>query len=65
VPHGAIAAVCVGDEREGTLKRVFFEGERVRLKASNPAFQDIVVAAESVYFAGLLKGVVRHVGGGH
>ena len=65
VPQGAIAAVCVGDEREGTLKRVFFEGERVRLKASNPAFQDIVVAAESVYFAGLLKGVVRHVGGGH
>jgi len=37
----------------------------VRLKASNPAFQDIVVPAESVYFAGLLKGVVRHVGGGH
>jgi repressor LexA len=65
VLHGAIAAVCVGEEREGTLKRVFFEGERVRLRASNPAFQDIVVAAESVYFAGLLKGVVRHVGGGH
>ena len=65
VPQGAIAAVCVGDEREGTLKRVYFEGERVRLKASNPAFQDIVVSAESVYFAGLLKGVVRHVGGGY
>jgi repressor LexA len=64
-PQGAIAAVCVGDEREGTLKRVYFEGERVRLKASNPAFQDIVVSAESVYFAGLLKGVVRHVGGGY
>ena len=62
VPEGAIAAVCVGDEREGTLKRVFYEGENVRLKASNPAFKDIVIPAERVHFAGLLKGVVRHVG---
>ena len=64
VPHKAIAAVCVGDEREGTLKRVFYEagGERVRLKASNPAYKDFTVSAERVHFAGLLKGVLRHVG---
>lgn len=62
VPNGAIAAVCVGDEREGTLKRVFVEGETVRLVASNPAFADIVVPADQVHIAGLLKGVVRHVG---
>ncbi len=62
VPHGAIAAVCVGEDREGTLKRVLFENDRVRLRASNPLFKDIVVAAEGVFFAGLLKGVIRHVG---
>jgi repressor LexA len=62
VPDGAIAAVCVGDEREGTLKRVIYEGEKVRLRASNPAFRDVVVPAEQVSFAGLLKGVIRHVG---
>jgi len=62
VPHRAIAAVCVGDDREGTLKRVFYEGERVRLKASNPAYKDMTVRAEQVHFAGLLKGVLRHVG---
>jgi repressor LexA len=62
VPHGAIAAVCVGDDREGTLKRVFYEGETVRLQAANPAFQDVVVPAERVSFAGLLKGLIRHVG---
>lgn len=62
VPHGAIAAVCAGDDREGTLKRVFYEDGRVRLKASNPAFKDILVPVETVSFAGLLKGVVRHVG---
>jgi repressor LexA len=107
VPNGAIAAVCVGEEREGTLKRVFFEVEEteaegegedpvekpepasgtaasgagcfpatvawfgnaaegrrlhVRLRAANPAFPDVLVPAERVSFAGLLKGVVRHVG---
>jgi repressor LexA len=62
VPHRAIAAVCVGDDREGTLKHVFYEGEKVRLQASNPAYKDVIVAAECVHFAGLLKGVLRHVG---
>jgi len=101
VPNGAIAAVCVGEDREGTLKRVFFETEeedkavvseepgeaspsggagcfpatadwfgevlggrrlRVRLRAANPAFPDVLVPAERVTFAGLLKGVIRHVG---
>jgi repressor LexA len=62
VPNGAIAAVCVGDEREGTLKRVFFEGEQIRLRAANPTFPDVLVPAERVSFAGLLKGVIRHVG---
>ena len=57
-----IVAVCVGDEREGTLKRIFFEDKQVRLKASNPAYQDIVVPAESVHVAGLVKGVVRNLG---
>lgn len=62
VPPGAIAAVCVGEEREATLKRVHREGAVVRLVASNPAFRDILAPAEQVQFAGLLKGVVRHVG---
>lgn len=65
VPDGAIAAVCVGDDREGTLKRVLFEGERVRLRAANPAFKDVTVPAERVHIAGLLKGVLRHVGSRH
>lgn len=62
VPPGAIAAVCVGEEREATLKRVHYEGAVVRLVASNPEFRDILAPAEQVQFAGLLKGVVRHVG---
>ncbi|HWB04729.1 MAG TPA: S24 family peptidase [Verrucomicrobiales bacterium] len=60
VPHGAIAAACVGDEREATLKRVFFEKDQVRLRASNPVYPDVVVPAAVISFAGLFKGLIRH-----
>jgi repressor LexA len=59
VPHGAIAAVCVGDEREATLKRVFPEGPLIRLRAAHPAYRDIVVPADSVTVAGVFRGLVR------
>lgn len=59
VPHGAIAAVCVGDDREATLKRVFPEGPLVRLRAAHPAYKDIVVPAEAVTVAGVFRGLVR------
>jgi len=61
VPNGAIAAACVGDDREGTLKRVYYEGQFIRLKASNPRYPDQVVPAETVTFAGLLQSVIRHL----
>jgi repressor LexA len=61
VPHGAIAAACVGEDREGTLKRVYYEGAQIRLKAANPQYADILVPAEQVTLAGLLQGVIRHV----
>ncbi len=64
VPHKAIAAVCVGEDREGTLKRILHEGSKVRLRASNPVFEDVVVPAETVRVVGVLKGVIRHVGSG-
>ena len=59
-PQGAIAAACVGDEREATLKRVFFEKDKVRLRASNPVYPDVVVPAETISFAGVFKGLIRH-----
>jgi repressor LexA len=62
VPNGSIAAACVGDEREATLKRVFFEEDRVRLRAANPAYPDVVVPGASLWVAGIFKGLVRHAG---
>jgi repressor LexA len=60
VTQGAIAAACVGDEREATLKRVFFEKDQVRLRASNPAYPDVMVPADVISFAGVFKGLIRH-----
>jgi repressor LexA len=56
---GEIAAVLVGDSHEATLKRVFFEKENVRLRASNPRYKDIVVPAATLKIAGLFRGLIR------
>jgi repressor LexA len=60
VEPGEIAAVCVGDAHEGTLKRVFPEGAQVRLKAGNPEYADILVPASEVKVAGVFRGLIRH-----
>ena len=59
VSKGDIAAVRIGDE--ATVKRVYTERGQVRLKAENPAFQDIVVDKNSPEFGiyGLVVGVMR------
>jgi repressor LexA len=61
--NGEIAAAYVGDTFEATLKHVHFEKNRVRLRASNPAYEDIVVPRETWKgVAGVYRGLVRHVG---
>jgi len=62
VKDGGIAAILIEDE--ATLKRVYRRPEGLLLKAENPAFRDIKVAAsdaERVRIAGVLVGVVRKV----
>jgi repressor LexA len=61
VGKGDIAAVRIGDE--ATVKRVFTERGQVRLKAENPAFQDILVNRNSPEFAiyGPVIGVMRRL----
>lgn len=63
VPHGSIAAACVGEEREATLKRVFFEKDQVRLRASHPDYPDVIVQGSVISFAGVFKGLIRHAAG--
>jgi repressor LexA len=62
VRDGAIAAVLIEDE--ATLKRVYRRPEGLLLKAENPTFRDIEVAASEAQRArvvGVLVGVVRKV----
>lgn len=58
---GEIAAVLVGDAHEATLKRVFRKGESVILRASHPAYPDIVVPAREARIAGVFRGLIRDV----
>ncbi len=61
--QGEIAAVLTGEESgdyEATLKRVYREGSRVRLKAGNPAYADMVLPASDIKIAGVFRGLIRH-----
>ena len=56
---GEIAAVLVGSDHEATLKRIFRKGPKLRLKASNPQYADIVVDGAEVKIAGVYRGLIR------
>lgn len=61
-PHaGEIAAVLVGEAYEATLKHFLPlpESGRVKLRASNPGYRDVVVPAETVKVAGVFRGLIR------
>ncbi len=57
--RGEIAAVMVGEDYEATLKRVYVEGQNVRLKAGNPKYADLVIPASEVKIAGVFRGLIR------
>ena len=60
---GEIAAVEAGDWHEATLKRVItsFLPEKVILRASNPAFEDIEKREGEFRISGVLRGLIREV----
>lgn len=51
--------VALVDGLETTLKRIYLEGDKVRLQPSNAAMQPIIVPAESVQIQGRVIGVLR------
>lgn len=51
--------VALVDGVETTLKRIYLEGDSVRLQPSNAAMQPIIVSAESVQIQGRVIGVLR------
>lgn len=58
--QGEIAAIQAGDDYEGTLKHVFVELNHVRLHASNPTCEDIIIPRKEWRgIAGVFRGLVR------
>jgi repressor LexA len=57
--RGDIAVVLVGGE-EATVKHVYYEGEKIRLKSSNPHFKDQVYGeSDRPVIQGKVIGVIR------
>ena len=58
VRNGEIVVALV-DGMESTLKRIYKEGEKVRLQPSNTAMQPVIVPATAVQVQGRVIGVLR------
>ena len=58
---GEIVAALLHGETV-TVKRLYRDGERVRLKPENPVYEDIVVDGEDVVIQGRVRGLLRSLG---
>ena len=61
VENGEMAVVLVGGS-EATVKRFYQDGERVRLRPSNPDMEEIALPAADVEVRGVVTGLVRRYG---
>ena len=59
IKNGDVAAVWLKNDQEVTLKKVYFEGERIRLQPCNPFMMPFYQPAGNVEIQGKLIGVVR------
>jgi repressor LexA len=59
VRNGDLAAVFLLDKNESTLKRVYFEGKRLKLKPENPTMKPFYVDARSAQIQGKVLCVIR------
>jgi len=59
---GDVAAIWLKSEQEVTLKKVYFEGDQIRLQPCNPFMMPFYQPAANVEIQGRLIGVVRSTG---
>jgi repressor LexA len=59
IENGQTAAVRVVDRNEVTLKRIYFEGNKLRLQPANPTMEAWTEDATNVEVQGRVVGVVR------
>jgi repressor LexA len=58
-PDGAVVAALIGDGEEVTVKRLYREGDLLRLRPENGDHEDLVVPAEDVTIQGRVVYVVH------
>ena len=58
-PAGAVVAALIGDGEEVTVKRLYREGDFLRLRPENGDHEDLVVPAEDVAIQGRVVYVVH------
>jgi len=61
VENGEMAAVWLNNNAETTLKKVYYEGNRVRLQPANPDMQPIFVPTNDVRVQGKVVMVIRQL----
>lgn len=61
VENGEMAAVWLPSTGETTLKKVYYEGSRVRLQPANPTMQPMYYPADQVLIQGKVVMVVRRL----
>jgi repressor LexA len=59
--NGQTVAVWLKAEQEATLKRLYFEGERVRLQPANTTMSPIFTDPDNIEIKGRVIGVIRKV----
>jgi len=63
VQDGEMAVVWLADRHETTLKRVYREGDRIRLQPAHPTMDPLYVPAEAVQIQGQVVQVLRSLNG--
>ena len=59
IAHNGDIVVALVENAEATLKRLYREGDKIRLQPSNSEMGPIIVAAKSVQVQGRVIGVLR------
>ena len=63
IADGDMAAVWLKDQQEVTLKKIYRDGERIRLQPANKNMKPIYQNARNVEIQGRVIGVIRTIGG--
>ncbi len=59
--NGDMVAVWIKDQQEVTLKKIYYEGDKVRLQPANTQMEPIYTQAKDVEVQGKVVGVIREL----